>query len=124
MGQVVWISGMFVAAGVIWAVASSGADRPSELASAEMPVAFAEPEIGEVERFSSSSGSALSAAAFGMSALQPETYNGEIVMDIINASHLPAEEKSRLVGYLAAADAGRAELTAVLFDVRIALALE
>ena len=123
MGQVVWMSGLVVSAGVAWAVSSSEADQSSEFAN-DATVAYVEPEIGETEVFTVSSGSALSAAAFGMAALQPETYNGEIVMDIINASHLADDEKSRLAGDLAAVAAGRAELTAVLFDVRIALALE
>lgn len=124
MGQVVWITGVVASAAVVWAVASSGAENPTELVHAELTVAYAEPEIGEAEAFPASSGSALAAAAFGMSALQPETYNGEIVMEIIKASPLSSDEKSRLSRELAAVDAGQADLSDVLFNVRMALALE
>ena len=69
-------------------------------------------------------GSALSTAAFGLSALQPETYNGEIVLDIIDASPLDGSEKDRLSAKLLAAEAGHARLPDVLADIRLALAVE
>lgn len=69
-------------------------------------------------------GSALSAAAFGLSALQPETYNGELVLDIIDASPLDVRDKDRLTAKLLAAEAGHAKLPDVLEDIRLALAVE
>ena len=76
-------------AAVIWAVASSGAESPSELAYGEIEVTLVEPEIGEPQAFTASSGSALaSAAPSACPPLQPETYNSEIVIDIIKASPL------------------------------------
>lgn len=123
MGQVVWISGAVASVAIVWAVASSGADSPETLNS-DYNVAIATSEIGKPVEFPSTSGSALATAAFGMSALQPETYNEEIVMDIIKASPLNDADKSRLAGYLAAAGAGDADLTDVLSNVRVALAVE
>lgn len=71
-----------------------------------------------------SGGSALATAAFGLSALQPETFNGEIVLDIIEASPLEFSEKDRLTAKLMAAKAGNAELPRVLADIRMSLAIE
>lgn len=83
------------------------------------------PEIGSSETFFiGSSGSALASAAFGLSALQPETYNGEIVLDIIDASPLESAEKQRLAAKLDAAEMGYADLNLVLSDVRVSLAVE
>ncbi len=124
MGKVVWISGTVAAAAVVLAVASSGAESPSELAYGEIEVTHVEPEIIEPQTFTASSGSALASAAFGMSALQPETYNSEIVIDIISASPLSTDEKSRLARRLEAVTAGQADLSDVLLNVRMALALE
>ena len=69
-------------------------------------------------------GSALAAAAFGLSALQPETYDGDIVLEIIHASHLNATEKEELTAVLLAAEEGQGDLVNVLQDVRVALAVE
>ena len=123
MGQVVWITGAVASVAVAWAVASSSADSPRTL-DEDYDVAFAERDFGKSKEFPSANGSALATAAFGMSALQPETYNEEIVMDIINASPLNDADKSRLAGYLAAAEAGSADLSDVLSNVRVALAVE
>ena len=97
---------------------SSGALRPVEQARVEeQPVQMPQwkPNL---------TGDALSAAAFGLSALQPETYNGEIVLDIIDASPLDGGEKDRLSAKLLAAEAGHARLPDVLEDIRLALAVE
>jgi hypothetical protein len=123
MGEVVWISGAVASVAIVWAVASSGADSPEPLEE-NYEVATAVPEIGKPIEFPSTNGSALATAAFGMSALQPETYNEEIVMDIIKASPLNDADKSRLAGYLAAAESGDADLSDVLSNVRVALAVE
>ena len=69
-------------------------------------------------------GSALATAAFGLSALQPETFNSEVVIDIIEASPLAYGEKDRLTAKLLAAEAGNAELPEVLEDIRVSLAVE
>ncbi len=121
MGQVVWISGVMVAAAAVWTVTSAGAERPGDF---DYEAAFAEPEIGEPEILNVKSGSALATAAFGMQALQPETYNGETVVDLIQASPLTDYEKTHLTGILAAAEAGEADLSDVLTNVRVALAVD
>jgi hypothetical protein len=77
-----------------------------------------------VELQTGSAGSALATAAFGLSALQPETYNGEVVLDIIEASPLEYAEKDRLTAMLMSAEAGQGELPEVLEDIRISLAIE
>ena len=59
-----------------------------------------------------------------MDALQPETFNVEIVQDIIEASPLDLGEKDRLMAKLFAAEAGQAELPRVLTDIRVSLAVE
>lgn len=69
-------------------------------------------------------GEALAAAAFGMSALEPETYNGELVVHLIEASPLEDTIKDDLVAELEAAEAGQADLNDVLADVRVALAVD
>ena len=120
MGQVVWISGVLVAAAAVWTVTSAGAERPEEI---DLNAAFVEPEIGEPEVLPAKTGSALATAAFGMQALQPETYDGEMVVDLIKASPLTDYEKSRLTGKLEEAEAGEADLSDVLTNVRIALAV-
>lgn len=77
-----------------------------------------------VELDTGSTGSALATAAFGLSALQPETFNSEVVIDIIEASPLGYSEKDRLTAKLMAAEAGNAELPEVLADIRVSLAVE
>lgn len=73
---------------------------------------------------SGDAGSALATAAFGLSALQPETYDGELVLDLIDASPLAVGEKDRLTAKLIAAEAGHGELPTVLADIRTSLAVE
>lgn len=125
MGQIIWIMAGAAAVGaVIGLSALSGQDveraatGPS-ISDGAAPILYA-PRVEPV----STSGQALAAAAFGLSALQPETYDGELVLEIIDASHLGAAEKRELADDLAAAEAGRADLDDVLEDVRIALAVE
>ena len=84
------------------------------------PAQLGEPLIVELRE----DGSALAAAAFGLSALQPETYDGDIVMEIIHASHLNATQKKKLTAVLLAAEEGQGDLVNVLQDVRVALAVE
>ena len=84
------------------------------------PAQTSEPLVVEFRE----SGSALAAAAFGLSALQPETYDGDIVLEIIHASHLNATEKEELTAVLLAAEEGQGDLVNVLQDVRVALAVE
>ena len=119
MGQVFWISGLMATAAIVWAVSSSGAERQADEAATH---AIANSEVGEPVTLSS--GSALATAAFGMSALQPETYNGETVLELIKASPLAPDEKLKLHGELRAAEAGEIELAEVLTNVRVALAVE
>jgi len=122
MGQIIWISGMATAMAVIWTV-SSGELEPT--ASESYATAYVEPDIGEpIALDQSVTGSALAAAAFGMSALQPETYNGELVLDIINASHLAFDKKVKLAADIQAAEAGQTDLARVLSSVRVELAVD
>lgn len=124
MGQVRWIFGIVVVASfVVSAVILLDDEARME------PVSLAGPVVpGEVEKPRElqvgSGGSALATAAFGLSALQPETFNGEIVLDIIEASPLEFAEKDRLTAKLMAAKAGNAELPRVLADIRTSLAIE
>jgi len=121
MIQVFWFTGAVAAVAAIWALATSRPDGP-EAVSAQ--VAFAGPEVKEPVVLPPMNGSALATAAFGMSALQPETYNGEMVEDLILASPLELVEKRKLKDALKAAEAGEAELADVLSNVRMALAVE
>ena len=121
MGQLVWISAALVAGAAVLTMASANAERPQ---SVDYKTAFVEPEIGEPEALPVRTDSALATAAFGMQALQPETYNGEVVVNLIKASPLRAPEKLRLNGSLAAAEAGEADLSVVLTNVRVALAVD
>ena len=123
MGRRVWIAGMVaiaLAAGT--GLVADRSDRVEPVALVEMQ---ALPELGApIQLETADAGSALSTAAFGLSALQPETYNGEIVLDIIEASPLGYGEKDRLTAKLKAAEAGNAELPQVLSDIRVSLAVE
>ena len=119
MGQTVLISGSATALLAIWAVTSFAA---KDVEPVTYDIAYAEPQIGEAKVLELRSGSALATAAFGMSALQPETYNGELVIELLKASPLADEDKARLVGSLNSAKS--TELPAVLADVRTALAIE
>lgn len=123
MRQAVWFG---VAAVSAVAVAGFLDTRGSSSGATAAPNdAFASSAIGGPEAFFiPSAGAALATAAFGMSALQPETYDGEMVLDLIDASPLDPVEKRELAADLAAAERGRADLDDVLADVRIALAVE
>lgn len=130
MGQVIWIMAAAAAVGAVIGLTSLSHQDPVPAAAiapqAEEPaVAEARSDVGEPEVVEfGGSGSALAAAAFGLSALQPETYDGELVLDIIDASHLDQVAKEELAADLAAAEKGRADLDDVLEEVRIALAIE
>lgn len=128
MGQIIWILAGAAAIGSVIGLTALGNQEPvlaePETAKpAEVAEVVAAAPTQPVTGFGSS-GSALAAAAFGLSALQPDTYDGELVLDIIDASHLNEDEKQDLAADLAAAEAGRADLDDVLADVRIALAVE
>lgn len=124
MGQVNWISGsMFVALFLVCALFLL--DKEAKV----RPIPLAQPVMSDDAEISrgvhvGSSGSALATAAFGLSALQPETFNGEMVLDIIEASPLEYSEKDRLTAKLMAAKAGNAQLPRVLEDIRTSLAVE
>lgn len=124
MGQFIWMVTAIAAVVGVVAVSSNDQTDPlttaTETAKNDMVVESSDVESVQLQ----SSGSALAAAAFGLSALQPDTYNGELVLEIIDASHLEAAEKQALVSDIAAAEAGRADLDTVLADVRVALAVE
>ena len=118
MGHIIWISGMVSAMAVIWAVSSGD----TETSGPDIyQTAYVEPDIGEPEILTGSTGSALATAAFGMSALQPETYNGELVLALIDASHLTHSHKMKLTDDIRAAEAGQINLAQVLSAVRVAL---
>lgn len=123
MGQLFWISGLFSAVALllgVWTVhPDKGVASADEVFGAFAAAEIAEPQVLVV----GDAGSALATAAFGMSALQPETYNGELVFDIIDASPLTRAEKRALFSNLIAAEEGRADLDRVLAEVRVALAL-
>lgn len=124
MGHFLWISGAAASAVVLLAIAVTS-DKREDAPSGSYLSAYAEPEVRETLEFNHrNDGSALATAAFGLSALQPETYNGQIVQDIIEASPLAYGEKDRLIAKLHAAEAGNAELPRVLTDIRVSLAVE
>ena len=124
MGRVIWITGLcLVAISAVGIAVQTGHDPEIE------PVALAvPPQVPHVQDTPpvqlNSTGSALATAAFGLSALQPETFNSEIVREIIEASPLAYGEKDRLTAKLHAAEAGQAELPQVLSDIRVSLAVE
>ena len=126
MRQFFWIPTCVATIAVVFAivtVSKMNADHVSFVEDFES--AYAEPEIGTATQLTlKGAGSALSAAAFGLMALQPETYDGEIVLNIINASPLASRQKMELAAELRAAETGRADLISVLADVRVALAVE
>jgi hypothetical protein len=125
MGHIVWIFAALAAVGGLIGLTSLDNHEPRTVTpvTAQDSASKARAPQPKYDDFGSS-GSALSVAAFGLSALQPDTYNGELVLEIIDASHLDEEEKDALASGLAAAEAGRADLEEVLEDVRVALALE
>lgn len=124
MRQAVWIGSAVAALAALFGIAGSDASNRPTVAVAGHGEIKASP-IREAESFFvPTAGGALATAAFGMSALQPETYNGDMVLDIIDASPLDPLEKRELADDLAAAERGRADLRDVLADVRVALAIE
>ena len=130
MRRVFWITSVATAAVVIFGLNEKAdlAERTSsaQIASLEVTTQVVAPEIDKTEYIPSvgQSGSALATAAFGMSALQPETYDGDMVASIIAVSPLEELEKVQLTSSLRQAESGYADLHSVLSDVRSALAIE
>lgn len=124
MGRVFWMSGACVAVALM--IGAAALHGPTEQIEPVLYTdGYAQPDTGSATDIEVGDiGSALATAAFGLSALQPETFNSEIVRDIIEASPLAYGEKDRLTAKLIAAQAGRAELPQVLEDIRISLAVE
>ena len=130
MRRVFWITSVAAAGVVIFGLADKAElgerTSTSQIARAEVQASLALPE-SEASKYLPSvgqSGSALATAAFGMSALQPETYDGDMVASIIAASPLEEVEKVQLTSNLRQAESGYADLHSVLSDVRSALAVE
>jgi len=119
MGQYILITGLASAVVVFVSVASSSSEKEEQAYTS----AYVSTDVSEPAELPASNGSALATAAFGMSALQPETYNRDVVVDIIHASPLSKSDKSRLTGYLQNAETGTEKLSVVLKNVRIALAV-
>ncbi len=132
MGNVFWISGLGAAAFMVlqatesrFGSSANGTDWPGQVHGEVEALAFARPAVGNPISFELDTGSlALATAAFGMAALQPETFDKAMVVEIIYASPLAEIEKTQLVAQLYAAEIGQAELDTVLSDIRIALAVE
>jgi len=125
VGYLFWISGVVAASAVVIGVSRGDFDRLDQGAGAVEQTAYARSDIGEPEFFVvQTSGSALATAAFGMSALQPATYDSDMVLDIINASHLSETEKFQFSRSLQSAEKGRTDLAVVLAEIRVALAIE
>jgi hypothetical protein len=131
MGRVFWMTSVASAAAVIFALDYERPNKAEPVAAQDVPrdeivVAEAMPDIGTPAYLPplGQSGTALATAAFGMSALQPETYDGDMVANIIAASPLEEVEKVQLSASLQAAEKGHADLHSVLSDVRSALAVE
>ncbi len=130
MGRVFWMTSAAAAAAVIYGLNETAdhAERvnATQLASVETVAPQAAAVSGTSARLPAlgQSGSALATAAFGMSTLQPETYDGEMVASIIAASPLEEVEKVQLTSNLQLAEEGDADLHRVLSQVRSALAVE
>lgn len=131
MGRVFWITSAAAAAVVIYGLNETAVQakraNAARLASVESSMTVSENTSGRRPApvvNMGQSGSALATAAFGMSALQPETYDGEMVASIIAASPLEELEKVQLTSNLRQAEDGYADLNLVLSDVRSALAVE
>ncbi|MEO1538013.1 MAG: hypothetical protein AAFR73_09805 [Pseudomonadota bacterium] len=124
MGRAVWISGSVLAFALAlsFAIQINSNKKAAPVALVDTDTQFGPLEQTRVEI--GSPGSALSTAAFGLSALQPETFNSQMVRDIIEASPLHYGEKDRLTAKLMAAEAGQAKLPRVLEDIRVSLAVE
>lgn len=130
MGRVFWMTSVAAAAAVIYGLNETAGQakraNAAKLASAQSNVNLAANDAGQTAPYPvlGQSGSALATAAFGMSALQPETYDGDMVASIIAASPLEEVEKVQLTSNLQLAEDGNADLHLVLSDVRSALAVE
>ena len=124
MGYFFWISSFVVAVGIVIGLDTRAKHRAAEADTGFAAAYVASGEVQVEELQVGSTGSALATAAFGLSALQPETFNSQIVRDIIEASPLAYTEKDRLTAKLIAAEMGRAELPRVLTDIRVSLAVE
>ena len=122
MGQIIWASSIAAVAAFFYGIAAGDPDANS--APVEPTVVAESRAAGEERSGNGSWGSALASAAWGMSALRPETYNGEIVIDLLEASPLSESERAAFEADLAAAELGRANLDEVLADIRVALALD
>ena len=124
MGHFFWISSCLVAFAIVLGL-NAFSQRAVPVGMVTQVGGYVEPDIGTPEELEvGTTGSALATAAFGLDALQPETFNSEIVLDIIEASPLHFSEKDRLTAKLIAAEAGHGELPRVLADIRISLAVE
>lgn len=125
MGHVIWISGAAAAMAIVLGLSAASSDRSAGVEEQNEGTAYVQPAIAEPAAMTvGSAGSALATAAFGMSALQPETFNGELVFDIIEASPLADQEKSRLYASLRAINNGQTDMDLALEEIRIALAIE
>lgn len=125
MGHVIWISGAATAMAIVLGISVAGPDHSEPAVAQVERTAYVQPAIAEPSSMTvGSAGSALATAAFGMSALQPETFNGELVLDIIEASPLADEEKSQLFASLRAVENGQTDLDVALEEIRVALAIE
>ena len=123
MGQIIWITSGLAAIAVVFGFGTV-AEQSREPSTEVLTTSYVVSEIAEPEAFFiAANGSALASAAFGLSALQPETYNSEIVLDIIDASPLEHAEKERLAASLVAAESGNADLNLVLTAIRVSLAV-
>ena len=130
MGRTYWVTSLVAAVAVIFGLNQAIPEQAElvgkpQAARADVVIAQTRREIEKTKRLPiGHNGSALATAAFGMSALQPETYNGDMVASIIAASPLEEVEKVQLTSNLEAAESGKADLHLVLSDVRSALAVE
>ena len=130
MGRVFWMTSVVAATVVIYGLneGASHAEKAGDArhALADVEALAATPKTVDPAHLPpvAQSGFALATAAFGMSALQPETYDGDMVASIIAASPLQEVEKVQLTSNLQEAEQGDADLNRVLSDVRSALAVD
>ena len=122
MGHIIWASSFAAVAAFVFGITAG--DPNADGAPAEDRVAAETPSAPAEVTGNGSWGSALASAAWGMSARRPETYNGEIVIDLLEASPLSESERDAFEADLAAAELGRADLDEVLANIRLALALD
>ncbi len=122
MGHIIWASSFAAVAAFVFGITTGDSDADG--APVERSVVAETPTAPAEVTGNGSWGSALASAAWGMSALRPETYNGEIVIDLLEASPLSESDRDAFEADLAAAELGRADLDEVLADIRMALALD